>query len=131
LPVLEQAGFDVAGLLFKAAQGDLSGIELPKKLPKTALTVALAAQGYPNSPRKGDEILGLDKKHKNIIIQHAGTKKDGKAFVTNGGRVLFVTGLGNTAEEAAKAAYKTIGPKGIHFEGMQYRTDIGYQVRTK
>jgi phosphoribosylamine--glycine ligase len=131
LPALGEAGVDIAEMLLKTAQGDLTGFKLPASLPKMALTVALATAGYPDDPRKGDTIEGLTKKHKDVIVQHAGTKKDGDKFITSGGRVLYVTGLGETPDAAAKAAYKAIGKKGIYFEGMQYRTDIGHQVRSK
>ena len=57
-------------------------------------------------------------------------ERDHKVF-TNGGRVLYVTGYGNDIDEAANNAYKAIGDVGIHFRGMQYRTDIGWQARSK
>jgi phosphoribosylamine--glycine ligase len=128
LSVLSESGFDVPNLLLQAAKDDISGIEAPGKLDKTALTVCLAASGYPENPRKGDVIYGLDKTYDGVIIHHAGTKQESDGIVTNGGRVLYVTGIGATAQEAADHAYAAIGPDGVHFDGMQYRTDIGHQA---
>ena len=99
-----------------------------------ALTVCIAADGYPDNPQKGDDIYGLDKTYEGVTIHHGGTKKLGQTVVTNGGRVLYVTGRGETLDQAAAQAYDAIDPGGIgdgvHFLGMQYRTDIGWQART-
>jgi phosphoribosylamine--glycine ligase len=130
LPLLSEAGFDVADMLWQAARGDISGLHLPASLQKTALTVCLAAEDYPVNPRKGDVILGLDSSYDNAIVQLAGVKQQGDKFVTAGGRVLYITGLGATADLAAQAAYGAIGPTGIHFDGMQFRTDIGFRPET-
>ena len=92
--------------------------------------MCLAASGYPETPRKGDLIEGLDGTYENVIIHHAGTKKVDDSILTNGGRVLYVTGYGATLDEAASHAYAAIGENAIHFEDMQYRSDIGYQVRS-
>lgn len=104
--------------------GKLDQIEI-KWATKFACTVVLASAGYPGEYEKGKEIIGVKdaEQDKDIIIFHAGTTmKDGK-LVTNGGRVLGVTAIGNTLEEALATAYKAIGK--ISFEGMQYRRDIG------
>jgi len=95
------------------------------------LTVTLCSTGYPENPRKGDEIKGLDKQYDGVIVQHASTKQENGKFFTSGGRVLYVTGFGNTIDEAAAKVYAAIGENGIHFDGMHYRTDIGHQARTK
>jgi len=128
LPALSESGVDVAHLLLQTAQGNLPALTLTS--PTSVLTVCLAASGYPERPRKGDLIEGLEKTYENVIIHHAGTKRTDDAIVTNGGRVLYVTGFGATPDEAAVHAYAAIGKDAIHFEGMQYRTDIGYQART-
>jgi phosphoribosylamine--glycine ligase len=128
LPALSEAGVDVANILLHAAHGDISGVTLPDSR-KIAMTVCLAAAGYPESPRKGDEILGLDKTYEAVIVHHAGTKQEDGKLVTNGGRVLYITGIGDTIDEASAHAYAAIGPHGIHFDGMQYRRDIGHQAR--
>ena len=128
LALLNKEGFDVANMLERTAAGDISSIDVPQKFNKVAVTVALAAKGYPADPQKGDEIFGLDQEYKNVVAQHAGTKREGDKLLTAGGRVLYVTGVGRTPAEAHANAYRAIGPDGIHFEGMQYRTDIGYQL---
>ncbi|HUS26320.1 MAG TPA: phosphoribosylamine--glycine ligase [Nevskiaceae bacterium] len=130
LPVLSESGFDVPGMLLQAAKGDIAGIAIPSKLNVSALTVCVAVAGYPEHPRKGDAIEGLGTAYHNVIVQLAGVKKNNETFVANGGRVLYVTGLGKTPDEAAKAAYAAVGPHAIHFKDMHYRTDIGHQIRT-
>lgn len=95
--------------------------------PRPAVGVVLAAAGYPQSPRKGDEIFGLDNAVANYgKVFQAGTKEvDGK-IVTNGGRVLCVTAMGADIAEATQNAYGLI--KGINFEGMFYRKDIAHRA---
>jgi phosphoribosylamine--glycine ligase len=129
LPLLSESGVDVADMLMQVAGGNLSQVTMPETLSKSVLTVALASAGYPMEPRKGDAIEGLEKQYPGVVVQHAGTKHDGDVWHTAGGRVLYVTGFGNTIDEAAANAYAAIGPEGIHFEGMQFRSDIGHQAR--
>jgi phosphoribosylamine--glycine ligase len=130
LPVLQTAGFDVANMLQRVAQGDISQLATPSTQGQAALTVCLAASGYPESPRKGDIIHGLDTPYPDVIVHHAGTQETDGTIRTNGGRVLYITGIGKTIDQAAARAYAAIGPEGIHFDGMQYRTDIGHQARS-
>jgi phosphoribosylamine---glycine ligase len=93
---------------------------------RAALGVVLAAAGYPGAPRKGDEIRGLPKPAEDFHVFHSGTaEKDGKV-VTNGGRVLCVTALGDKVKIAAERAYEVAD--GIRFDGMQYRRDIGHRA---
>ena len=93
---------------------------------RAALGVVLAAAGYPDAPRKGDEIHGLPKPGEDYHVFHAGTaEKDGKV-VTNGGRVLCVTTLGDKVKVAAERAYEITD--GIRFDGMQFRRDIGHRA---
>lgn len=129
LPVLSESGLDVAQLITMAAKGGLGDLTLPAQYSTAALSICLAAEGYPEKPRKGEVIHGLEKSYENVIIHYAGTKLDGDRVVTAGGRVLYVTGLGNTIDEAAAHAYAAIGPQAIHFTGMQFRKDIGHQSR--
>lgn len=89
---------------------------------KKAVTVVLASAGYPEQPWVGEKIVGLGKQLKNGYIFHAGTKLDGNEFVTNGGRVLNVTGWGRSYKEARETAYEHI--KEVYFKGCQYRRDI-------
>ncbi|MEY4328548.1 MAG: phosphoribosylamine--glycine ligase [Pseudomonadota bacterium] len=97
--------------------------------PRVALGIVMAAQNYPETPRKGDVIHGLpagnaagDDAH----VFHAGTADDNGNVVTNGGRVLCVTALGDTVAAAQKRAYEAAAT--IAFDGMQYRKDIGYRA---
>lgn len=131
LTLLEDAGVDVYELL-KSTDSTLNSSLLDSiAFNKTAITVCEAASGYPESPRKGDTILGLDiALPAGTFVHHAGTKLDDEKVVTNGGRVLYVTAVADTIDEAASNAYSIIGENGVHFDGMQYRTDIGKQART-
>jgi phosphoribosylamine--glycine ligase len=96
---------------------------------RTAIGVVLAAHGYPMNPRKGDAITGLKQDTDEVVVFHAGTQMKEGQVLTSGGRVLCVTALGGTLKLAQQQAYNTI--KGIHFDGMQYRTDIGYRALTR
>ena len=93
---------------------------------RTAIGVVLAAHGYPMNPRKGDAITGLPQDTDDVVVFHAGTQMTDGQVVTSGGRVLCVTALGGTLKLAQQQVYDTI--KGIHFDGVQYRTDIGYRA---
>ncbi len=93
---------------------------------RTAIGVVLAAHGYPMSPRKGDVITGLPQDTDDVVVFHAGTQMQDGQVVTSGGRVLCVTALGGTLKLAQQQAYDTI--QGIHFDGVQYRSDIGYRA---
>ncbi|HEV2403159.1 MAG TPA: phosphoribosylamine--glycine ligase [Candidatus Saccharimonadales bacterium] len=131
LSCLSQSGFDVAQLLLDAANDRLPATEtIPSEPKTTALTVCLAAAGYPDNPRGGDVLVGLGTSYPNVVVQHAATEQKGKELVTSGGRVLYVTGFGKTVHEAATQAYSAIGQQGIHFAGMHYRQDIGHQACT-
>src|SRR5690606_1164709 len=97
---------------------------------RTALGVVIAAAGYPDAPRSGDPIDGLPA-HGNefdddCIVFHAGTAADGPRTVTNGGRVLCVTALGDSVKIAQARAYRAI--EGLRFDGMQFRRDIGHRA---
>ena len=89
-----------------------------------ATCVVLASEGYPGSYEKGREIRGLDQiSSPEGLVFHAGTKLSHGKLATSGGRVLGVTALGDTLEQGIEKAYRTVDK--IHFEGMQFRTDIG------
>ena len=90
---------------------------------KSAVCVVLASNGYPESYPKGDEISGLDLMYDDAYVFHAGTKKQNKKIIANGGRVLGVTALGDTLESAIKSAY-SVAEK-IFWENKYSRTDIG------
>jgi len=111
--------------LNQAVDGKLNEVELEWDR-RTALGVVLAAHNYPDTPRNGDVIKGIPEDSDDQVTFHAGTKlQDGK-LVTSGGRVLCVVGLADTVRGAQQKAYAAIDQ--IHFDGMQYRKDIGYRA---
>lgn len=117
----------------KSSLVDLILAGLDGKLPKSAnwadevaLGIVLASRGYPESSSKGDVITGLDKTNDNIKVFHAGTKSTDGQILTDGGRVVCVTALAPTIKEAQQNALSAISH--IHFEGMQYRRDIGWRA---
>lgn len=119
LPRLETDLVDV----FKACiEGKLSELDL-KWSPKSSVTVVLASGGYPESSEKGVPIYGLDTLLSDTYLYHGATSLEDEEIQTDGGRVLAVTRLGDTIEEARKLVYKEIDK--IKFENMQYRKDIG------
>jgi phosphoribosylamine--glycine ligase len=96
---------------------------------RPALGVVLAAGGYPDEPRKGDEITGLPRAAEDCRVFHAGTRLEGKRVVTSGGRILCVTALGGSLKMARTRAYAAADA--IRFAGMQYRKDIGHRALKK
>jgi phosphoribosylamine--glycine ligase len=90
---------------------------------RAAACVVLASAGYPGTYEKGKVITGLEKVPRDVVVFHAGTKKEGDRLVTDGGRVLGVTGIGGNLSAALRAAYA--GVETIQFEGKTYRKDIG------
>ncbi len=92
---------------------------------RACVCIVCSSKGYPGDYEKGKEIFGLEEvaKFSDVVVFHAGTKKDGQKILTNGGRVLAVTGLGNSIKEAINTAYKAV--EKIKFDGMHYRRDIG------
>jgi len=92
---------------------------------RPCVCVVCASKGYPGDYEKGKAIQGLQEaaQVKDAVVFHAGTKLENGAVVTSGGRVLGVTGLGNSIKEAIDNTYQAVGK--IHFEGMQFRKDIG------
>ena len=124
-PMMLRLKSDFVTLAEHAVNGtlDLAEAEWDRR---TALGVVMASYNYPDTPRLGDEITGLPKELVDAQVFHAGTTlKDGKAL-TNGGRVLCVTALGETVKFAQQQAYKIADE--IKFDGAQYRTDIGYRA---
>ncbi|MFH1067687.1 MAG: phosphoribosylamine--glycine ligase [bacterium] len=116
-PLLETPLLDI---LFAVVERRLEKLELRIK-DTCALTVVLAAAGYPEKPVFGEEITGLDEA--NGLVFHAGTKRANGRLLTAGGRVLSVTGEGKTLREAYDAVYRLVPH--IHFKGMHFRNDIG------
>jgi phosphoribosylamine---glycine ligase len=139
-PIMARMKSDFVTLLEKAIAGRLENVEIEWDR-RTALSVVMAAGGYPEAPTKGDVILGLGKKGaamqvegKNgdpieALVFHAGTVITDEQVVTSGGRVLAVTGLGDSVRMAQQNAYSAVNQ--IQFNGMQYRSDIGYRAIIK
>lgn len=115
---------DLFEILNACVEGTLDKIKIAWA-KQSACCIILASAGYPASSHKEDIIKGLDKIPKDVVVFHLGTKVDAGNVITNGGRVVGVTAIGKTLKQALTLAYKQIGKKGIHFDGMQYRKDIG------
>jgi phosphoribosylamine--glycine ligase len=127
-PIMLRLKSDLVELLEHAIEGTLDRAAADWDR-RSALCVVLAAAGYPDEPQKGDEISGVPKPSEDCRVFHAGTKLEGKRVVTNGGRVLGVTALGDSLKMAARRAYEAVDS--IRFEGMQYRKDIGHRALKK
>ncbi|MCF7696319.1 MULTISPECIES: phosphoribosylamine--glycine ligase [Mycetohabitans] len=124
-PIMARLKGDFARVIEHALAGTLDTVELEWDR-RTALGVVLAAHHYPDAPRKGDRIDSIPAQTETAVTFHAGTALvDGK-LVTSGGRVLCVVGLADSVREAQSIAYETIHH--IHFDGMQYRRDIGHRA---
>jgi phosphoribosylamine--glycine ligase len=124
-PILIRLKSDLFDLVDRALTGTLDRVRADWDR-RSALGVVLAAHGYPDEPRKGDKIEGLPRPTDDCRVFHAGTRKDGKNVVTNGGRVLCVTALGDSVKMARTRAYEAVDQ--IRFAGMQYRKDIGHRA---
>lgn len=127
-PIMMRLKSDAVKLFEHAIAGTLDKIEAEWDR-RVALGIVLAAQNYPETPRKGDVIDGLpagnvagDDAH----VFHAGTADANGSVITNGGRVLCVTALGENVAQAQKRAYEAA--ETIRFDGMQFRKDIGYRA---
>ncbi|KAB0664186.1 phosphoribosylamine--glycine ligase [Oryzomonas japonica] len=123
-PLLMRMKSDIVPVLMAVAEGNLAGRTIEWH-DKAAVCVVMASEGYPGDYRKGDAISGLDKAAEldDVVVFHAGTAAKGGACVTSGGRVLGVTALGATVQQAIERAYQGVGR--ITWQGVQYRTDIG------
>ncbi len=128
-PIMARLKSDLVDLIAHAVDGTLDQVEAEWDR-RAALGVVLAAPGYPERPRKGDVIEGLDRvtreAHPDVHVFHAGTTFEDDRAVVSGGRVLCVTALGDSVRLAQRAAYAAIGE--IRFDGMQFRTDIGHRA---
>lgn len=119
--IMPRVKSDFADILMAAAKGELKGKTLEID-PVHSVTVAMVSGGYPGSYEKGKVIRGLVPQSDQLIF-HAGTKRGNREVLTEGGRVLSVTGKGNSLEEARKSAYALVS--GIAFDGLYFRKDIG------
>ncbi|MEP3724288.1 MAG: phosphoribosylglycinamide synthetase C domain-containing protein, partial [Parasphingorhabdus sp.] len=117
---------DLAKLLMRTAKGDLAQTSAPVFAPETALTVVMAANGYPGTPEKGGRIRNLGRaERKGAKIFHAGTAEVDGALISSGGRVLNVTALGDSATEAQSKAYAAVDE--IEYDTGFCRRDIGWR----
>jgi phosphoribosylamine--glycine ligase len=125
--VLPRLKTDFVNICMAVAQGKLSHLKIEWN-ESPAACVVMASKGYPGSYPKGIVIEGLEKAVQNpdTYIFHAGTTQEGGKVVTSGGRVLCVTGVGKTIQEALEKAYRTVGS--IRFEGAHYRKDIAWRA---
>lgn len=127
--VLARLRSSLAQLLYDSATGQLATAPAPRWRDDAAVTVVVAAAGYPGTVRSGDVITGVADAESlpGVHVLHAGTARDADgALVTAGGRVLSVVGVGSSLKAARKAAYKGVGA--ISMDGGQFRTDIAAKV---
>jgi len=122
-PILMRMDSDLFEYLMGSVNGTLGNMQQISWKNKSAVCIVLASKGYPESYQKGDEIFGLGNTFDDANIFHAGTKEQDKKIITNGGRVLGVTALGNTLESAIKHAYDVT--EKISWKNKYFRTDIG------
>ncbi|PHV38876.1 phosphoribosylamine--glycine ligase [Janthinobacterium sp. BJB304] len=123
-PIMARLKTDLVTVMEHAVNGTLDAVELEWDR-RTAVGVVMAAAGYPDDPVKGTPIGDIPTETPDAVTFHAGTRIDGERLVTNGGRVLCVVGLGDSIKMAQKQAYETV--EKIHFDGAQYRRDIGWR----
>ncbi len=124
-PIMVRLKTDLVKVMEHAVEGTLDQIDLEWDR-RTALGVVMAAANYPESPRKGDVIKGIPAETDDSVTFHAGSVLENNQLKTAGGRVLCVVGLGDTVRVAHKAAYEAVDK--IHFDGMQFRGDIGWRA---
>lgn len=125
-PIMMRLKSDLYEVFAAAVDGKLDKVELEWDR-RVALGVVMAAGGYPEAPRKGDAIQGLPETElDDAMVFHAGTVLEDGVVKTSGGRVLCVTALGDNVKQAQQRAYEVAS--WIHFDGEQYRKDIGYRA---
>ena len=124
-PIMMRLKSDLVEVMLAATSEKLDTVELEWDR-RVALGVVMAAAGYPMNPRKGDVITGLPKDEMDTMVFHAGTTAKEGETLSSGGRVLCVTVLADSVKQAQHKAYEVA--KGIHFDGQQYRKDIGFRA---
>ena len=122
--VIPRIKSDLMDLLLAVGNQSLDQVSLDID-PRFATTVMTVSGGYPEAYEKGKEITGADTVSDSLVFHAGTTAKDGK-LVTNGGRVIAVTSLGETKEEALRTSYNNVST--LNFEGMYYRKDIGFDL---
>lgn len=113
---------DIVEVMLACIDGNLAGVDVEWS-EGYAVTIMLASKGYPDTYEKGFSITELDNLDSRVVVFHAGTKKEAGNIVTSGGRVLGVSAVGSSKEEAREHALKAA--EAISFEGKHYRRDIG------
>jgi phosphoribosylamine--glycine ligase len=124
-PILLRLKSDLFELIEGALEGRLNRLRADWDR-RAALGVVIAAANYPDAPKKGDAISGLPAPSEDLRVFHSGTALKDGAVLTNGGRVLCVTALGDSIKMAQRRAYEAVDR--IRFDGMQYRRDIGFRA---
>ncbi|HMG61140.1 MAG TPA: phosphoribosylamine--glycine ligase, partial [Burkholderiales bacterium] len=124
-PILLRLKSDLFELIESAMDGRLDRVKAEWDR-RAALGVVLAASGYPDAPEKGHVVTGLPAAGEDFRVFHSGTALKDGAIVSNGGRVLCVTALGDSIKMAQRRAYEVV--EGIRFDGMHYRHDIGHRA---
>ncbi|MFD9087755.1 phosphoribosylamine--glycine ligase [Streptomyces prasinus] len=128
--VLARLKTPLAGVLMAAATGNLADLEPLRWSDDAAVTVVVASHNYPGTPRTGDPVTGLDEvaaqDSPHAYVLHAGTRREGDATVSAGGRVLSVPATGEDLAEARDRAYRAVAR--IRLDGSQYRTDIAAEA---
>jgi phosphoribosylamine--glycine ligase len=126
-PLLARLKTDLLDVLLAVVDGKLDTIELTWD-PRPAVCVVATSRGYPGKYKTGVPITGVEQADglEGVKVYHAGTRLDGEQLVTDGGRVLGVTALGDTVADAQRKAYAAM--QLVHFEGMHYRRDIAHQA---
>ncbi|HEY7086815.1 MAG TPA: phosphoribosylamine--glycine ligase [Tepidisphaeraceae bacterium] len=129
-PLMMRLNSDLLEVMLAVAEGRLDQVEL-KWDPRPALCIVASSKGYPGSYPTGMPISGIDDADamRDVKVFHSGTARRDDHIVTDGGRVLAVTAVGETIADAQKRAYQAIGK--IHFDGMHYRKDIGWRAITR
>ena len=122
-PITMRMDFDLYDYFVASVEGNLSALPVASWKPQSAVCVVLASKGYPESYSKNDEITGFDSVPDGALVFHAGTKKSDEKIISNGGRVLGVTALGDTLETAITNAYAAT--EKITWSEKYHRTDIG------
>lgn len=122
-PITIRMNSDLYDYLNESVDGTLSSMPPISWNDKTAVCVVLASKGYPESYPKNEEIKGLEQHNEGIFVFHAGTKKENNSILSNGGRVLGVTALGDTLESAISNAYSAT--EKISWPNKYCRSDIG------
>ncbi len=123
--VLPRLDHDLLEIYESITTASLSNLDIQWSSNST-IGVVLASPGYPEKPKTGIPITGLDKLDKDILVFHSGTRLDGETLLTNGGRVLTIVSQASNMLDARNKLYKNVDR--IYFDGMQYRKDIGLRA---